>query len=72
MSFEGIEQVVTVEDYTSANQYLEKGWELLAISPGANHPSVREGVYYTLGRRARKQPPLMPTASDLARANSGL
>ncbi|WEX14451.1 hypothetical protein P2T68_28155 [Pseudomonas sp. G11] len=48
MSFEGIEVIVTVEDYVSTNQYLEKGWILLSIN------AVGGSLAYTLGRRGKK------------------
>ncbi|MCQ3018590.1 hypothetical protein NLO83_23730 [Pseudomonas tremae] len=49
MSFEGIVQIQNEDNPTSVNQMLEKGWELLAITPSDLGPM------YTVGRRGAKK-----------------
>lgn len=49
MSFEGIVQIQNEDSPTSVNQMLEKGWELLAITPSDIGPM------YTVGRREVKK-----------------
>lgn len=66
MSFAGINEIKNVDTPGEVNEALQKGWELLAVNP------LGDTMLYTLGRRAKKEAPKLPSAADLARANSGL
>ncbi|RML81914.1 hypothetical protein [Pseudomonas amygdali] len=52
MGFEGIVQIQNEDSPTAVNKMLEKGWELLAITP------LDVGPLYTIGRREVKKDPL--------------
>jgi hypothetical protein len=47
MSFQGIVEIKTVDNTTSANDLLSKGWELLTVTRGDS-----DWAFYHLGRRA--------------------
>ena len=63
MSFAGIDEIKNADTPGEVNEALRKGWELLAVN------SMGDGMLYTLGRRAKKEAPKLPSAADIARAN---
>lgn len=67
-------RVIEVQGDEEANRLLAEGWKLLAVTSGIHvRDSARSAVCYVLGKPAeKKEPPKMPTAADIARANEGL
>lgn len=55
------------------NKYVAEGWQLVGSPTSSTFPDTdRPATCWTVSKPVKKEPPKMPTAADLARANAGL
>ncbi|WP_421526447.1 hypothetical protein [Pseudomonas yamanorum] len=74
MQLHEVEVIKELFKVREVNEALTDGWRIVAVVSSVN-PENGNGLpvaCYVLGRKAKKEQPKMPSAADLARANSGL